>query len=218
LVSDLRPYGEEGPCLYINRPEIVRLKPIVEVKISSKERTKPFPLLDARFLDRRFELPRHVGHDVVDDLNYQLRLVAGASRQIFFSGIAIYLPLSASSKKTVAKQNTHDNYRIGTMELRNHPFLVCDGVHIWPPKWLPTFGPSRRTVMGEVGKLDQVFITSIVPPDKVYLGISTDDGNCYLGTLIFENATYAKAIFDIFNANLNKPISDIAAIDIPVDR
>jgi hypothetical protein len=70
-------------------------------------------------------------------------------------------------------------------------------------------------VTGEVGKLDQVFITSVVPPDKVYLAISTDEDNCYLGTLIFEKASIAKAIFDIFNTHLNKRISEIAAIDIP---
>ena len=101
------------------------------------------------------------------------------------------------------------------MELRNHPFPVCDGVKTWPPKWLQNFGPTTRSVTGEVGKLEQVFITSIVPPNRVYLIISTDDGNCYLGTLIFEKAIYAKAIFDIFNTHLNKRISEIAAMDVP---
>ena len=101
------------------------------------------------------------------------------------------------------------------MELRNHPFMVCDGVRMWPPKWLQNFGPTTRFVTGEVGKLEQVFITSVVPPDKVYLVISTDDGNCYLGTLMFEKATYAKAIFDILNTHLNKRISEIAAVDVP---
>jgi len=33
---------------------------------------------------------------------------------------------------------------------------------------------------------------------------------------MFEKATYAKAIFDIFNTHLHKPVSDIAAVDIPI--
>ena len=38
-----------------------------------------------------------------------------------------------------------------------HPILVSDGVMIWPPKWLQTFGPGMRLVSGEIGVLDALF-------------------------------------------------------------
>ncbi len=101
------------------------------------------------------------------------------------------------------------------MELRNHPFMFCDGVRTWPPKWLHTFGPTSRSVTGEVGVLDAVFLSRVTPPVKVYLVISTDEGNSYLGSLMFENPTIAKVIFDLLITRIKERISTIATIDLP---
>src|SRR6476646_6849364 len=75
------------------------------------------------------------------------------------------------------------------MELRNHPIMLCDGVRTRPPKWSQLYGPSNRSVAGEVGVLSAVFLSSTVPPDKVNLVIMTANGNCYLGKLMFEKHT-----------------------------
>ena len=100
------------------------------------------------------------------------------------------------------------------MELRNHPIMVCDGMMVWPPKWLQTYGPTNCTAIGEVGTLEAVFLSQVTI-SKVYLSIRTQDGNCYMGTLLFEKNGFAKAMFELLYAHRNKTIRDIAAIDVP---
>ena len=39
------------------------------------------------------------------------------------------------------------------MELRNHPVMLCDGVRMWPPKWLQAYGSNTSSVSGEVALL-----------------------------------------------------------------
>jgi hypothetical protein len=105
------------------------------------------------------------------------------------------------------------------MELRKHPFLFCDGVRMWPPKWLFTTGPAgstSRTVTGEVGVLDAAYLSRVVPPVKVYLVIVTDDGNSYLGNLMFEKSNIAEVMYDFLLTQINRRVSEIGSIDIPV--
>lgn len=101
------------------------------------------------------------------------------------------------------------------MELRQNPIMVCDGVKTWPPKWLQTHGPTRRSVTGEPGTLDAVFLSRIAPPDRVYLAITTEEDNSYLGTLIFEKSDSAKAVFDFLYKHINEPLATIGAMDFP---
>jgi hypothetical protein len=102
------------------------------------------------------------------------------------------------------------------MELRNHPIMLCDGVRTWPPKWSQLYGPSNRSVAGEVGVLSAVFLSSTIPPDKVNLVITTANGNCYLGRLMFENPSAAKEIFHFLIAHIKKPLRTIGGTDLPV--
>src|SRR5215467_2941807 len=103
------------------------------------------------------------------------------------------------------------------MQLRNHPVMFCDGVRTWPPKWSQMYGPTTRSVAGEVGILSAVFLSSVIPPDKVSLVITTEKRNCYLGSVLFENPNAAKKIFDVLIAQIRKPIRTIGAIDLPLD-
>jgi hypothetical protein len=80
------------------------------------------------------------------------------------------------------------------------------------------YGPTTRSVAGEVGVLSAVFLSSIIPPDKVHVVITTKNGNCYLGSLIFEKSNNAKKIFDLLVANIKKPIRTIGATDLPLNR
>ena len=100
------------------------------------------------------------------------------------------------------------------MELRNHPVMFCDGVKVWPPKWLQTHGPGRTTVSGEVGVLEAVFLSQIVI-NKVYVLIHTEEENTYIGSLMFEKADSAKAVFDFLYTQINKPLTAIGALDLP---
>jgi len=95
--------------------------------------------------------------------------------------------------------------------------MVCDVVRTWPPKWSQMYGPSNRSVSGEVGMLSAVFYPVLFPPDKVHVVITTNNGNCYLGSLMFEKPKSAKKIFDILIAHIKKPIRTIGGTDLPVD-
>ena len=95
--------------------------------------------------------------------------------------------------------------------------MVCDVVRTWPPKWSQMYGPTTRSVGGEVGVLSAVFLSSIIPPDKVHVVITTKNRNCYLGSLIFEKSNNAKKIFDFLVANIKKPIRTIGSTDLPLN-
>src|SRR5262249_8523584 len=99
------------------------------------------------------------------------------------------------------------------MELRNHPVMFCDGVKVWPPKWLHTYGPGVLLVSGEVGMLDAVFL-SHVSINKVALLINEGE-HAYLGILMFEKADSAKAVFNFLRSCINKPLAAIGALDLP---
>ena len=103
------------------------------------------------------------------------------------------------------------------MEVRNHPVMLCDGVSTWPPKWSQMYGPTSRSDTGEIGVLSAVFLSSIIPPDKVHVVITTKNGNCYLGSLIFEKPNSARKVFDLLTANIKKPIRTIGGTDLPLD-
>src|SRR5215470_16125694 len=100
------------------------------------------------------------------------------------------------------------------MELRNHPVMVCDGVRTWPPKWLQTYGPRNASVSGEVGVLTSVFL-SRATINRVLLVTHTDEGNVYIGALMFEKADSAKAVFDFLYSQVPSPLTAIGALDLP---
>jgi hypothetical protein len=86
---------------------------------------------------------------------------------------------------------------------------------MWPPKWLQTHGPVNRSVSGEVGILDAVFPTKVLPPDRIYVVTKTEDGNSYLGILIFEKTESAKAVFNFLYKQIKKPLATIGSMDFP---
>ena len=96
--------------------------------------------------------------------------------------------------------------------------MFCGGVKMWPPKWLFTTGlagSTSQSVTGEVGVLDAVFLSRVMPPVKVYLVITTDDGNSYLGSLTFERSSIARVMYDFFLTQINRRVSAIGSVDIP---
>ena len=71
------------------------------------------------------------------------------------------------------------------MEFRHHPVMFCDGVKVWPPKWLQTYGPDTASVSGEVRTLEAVFLSQVMI-NKIHLLIHTQEGNVYIGSHIRE--------------------------------
>ena len=60
------------------------------------------------------------------------------------------------------------------------------------------------------------FVTRVLPPVKVYLVITTNDGYCYLGNLMFERSNIAKVMYDFLLTQINRRVSEIGSIDIPL--
>ena len=99
------------------------------------------------------------------------------------------------------------------MNFRDHPILICDGVKTWPPKWLHTYGPGVRSISGEIGMLEAVFLSQL-GLHKVCLLIS-EGAQAYLGTLMFENPAAAKAVFEFLNSCVGKSVASVAAAEFP---
>lgn len=99
-------------------------------------------------------------------LNHQLSYPSSHELFVFLFPLLVFLfpsPFCRSIRTPGLKwhyfdcKGLKDDNRFAKMEFRRHPILVCDGVMIWPPKWLQTFGPGMRLVSGEVGILDALF-------------------------------------------------------------
>jgi hypothetical protein len=82
---------------------------------------------------------------------------------------------------------------------------------------LQTYGASNLSIAGEFGKLDAVFLSRVTPPDRVYLAIKTDDGYGYLGSVPFEGAASARAVFDFLYRHIGKSLTVIGSMDLPAD-
>ena len=85
----------------------------------------------------------------------------------------------------------------------------------WPPSWVLTYGPGpNRFVSGEIGVLESVFLSKVLV-HKVHLLIHTEEGNIYIGNIIFENADSAKAVFEFLYGHRGNRLAAIGSIDVP---
>ena len=100
------------------------------------------------------------------------------------------------------------------MELRNHPVMLCDGINVWPPIWLRTYGRGPTFVSGELGILEAVFLSHALS-NNVYLLTHTEEGNNYVGTLLFADADSAKVVFGLLQRCINKTLTSIGSTDFP---
>ena len=90
--------------------------------------------------------------------------------------------------------------------------MSYQGVCNWPPVWTRTKEDGVIQVTGEVGVL--IFVhTNPLMPSKCFLVI--DHGTeTYVGTLIFENHSFAKKFCKLLNKHLKMPIKDIGDLDL----
>jgi len=103
-------------------------------------------------------------------LNHQLTYPSNLELFVFPSPLLVFLfpsPFCRSIRTPALKwhyfdrKGLKDDNRFARDGVSPHPILVSDGVMIWPPKWLQTFGRGMRLVSGEVGVLDALFLSQM---------------------------------------------------------
>ena len=97
------------------------------------------------------------------------------------------------------------------MQFREHPALVCDGIRVWPPKWLHVYGPTVHSPAGEMGVLDSVFISQI-DSNRVYVIVNKGEDS-YMGSLWFEEPKVAQAVYTFFLPQVGRPLETVAATE-----
>jgi hypothetical protein len=63
--------------------------------------------------------------------------------------------------------------------------------------------------------LEFVFLSKLLIP-KVHLLIHTEEGNTYIGNLMFEKADSAKVVFEFLHGRRGKHLTAIGSIDVPI--
>ena len=102
------------------------------------------------------------------------------------------------------------------MQLRDHPLMSFRGVCNWPPTWVKSGSSSdvfQNKLYGEIGVLNQVFLSQVTPYTKCFL-IMEFEGESYMGTLIFEDATFCRQVFKLLQNQVTKPIKEIGDLDV----
>ena len=100
------------------------------------------------------------------------------------------------------------------MQLRNHPKMTFKGQPNWPPVWNQIVGPRSILPLAEVGVLKEIAFSRTLS-DCIYLTIETEPDKLYVGALNFDDAEFAKTVFDRLNRHMNLSLTIILAIDIP---
>ena len=101
--------------------------------------------------------------------------------------------------------------------LRDHPLMSYRGTRNWPPTWTKTSGGSRavaeETLRGEIGILERVLLSRVEPCNRCYLSIEFKH-IVYLGSLLFDDATFCSQISDLLQPHIGKSIKEIGDLDL----
>jgi hypothetical protein len=102
------------------------------------------------------------------------------------------------------------------MELRHHPRMTYQGRCNWPPEWKGPYGPRNPLPHGEVGVLVRVdTVSTILGVPHCVLVIQWNDEE-YFGSLYFEDEAFMQRVVIVLRDRINRPISEIGSIDMPV--
>ena len=96
--------------------------------------------------------------------------------------------------------------------LRNHPQIVFLGSSAWPPAWSNLRAHAAKQVEGEVGTL----IGTILPenvPTTLYVQMEYD-GEPYLGTLMVDDAAFARKLHDFLQKHIGLSIKEVGNLDL----
>ena len=97
------------------------------------------------------------------------------------------------------------------MELRNDPRMNYKTMPSWPPIWLERYAEHYSVRSGEIGILTHV--GAVPGGNKCFLYI-THDELPYIGSLMFNDATFCRFIVQLMKVNVGKSIGDIGSLDL----
>ena len=109
--------------------------------------------------------------------------------------------------------NGPDRNLVRAMTLRDHPLMSYRGISNWPPVWTTTRVERQPRPTGEVGFLEEALMNDLFD-NKIFLLMLTDDGNRYLGSLIFDDAAFGHQIFALLKLNRGKQMNEIGDLDL----
>lgn len=98
------------------------------------------------------------------------------------------------------------------MELRNHPLMCFLTRPSWPPVWSWIGGKRDQYATGEVGVLREVRMHDL-QETKVFLVIDHDE-RLYMGCVLFDDAPFALAVYDLLQNHRGERIADIGGLDV----
>jgi hypothetical protein len=102
-----------------------------------------------------------------------------------------------------------------TMELRNHPRMICLGRRSWPPDWRGPYGPDNPLPSGEVG----VLVGVEPPPGNLRtphcILVIECNGQEYIGSLRIDDENFLEDVLRLLRSSLGRPLSEIGSLDLP---
>lgn len=81
----------------------------------------------------------------------------------------------------------------------------------WPPTWVHTSGLRDKKKAGEIGVLTEVILSQVDPYSRCYLLVEFE-GDSYMGTLLFENATFCRQIYEMLQLSAGRSIRRIGGL------
>ncbi|HEX2933452.1 MAG TPA: hypothetical protein VHV54_27230 [Candidatus Binatia bacterium] len=72
---------------------------------------------------------------------------------------------------------------------------------------------TLSSLRGEVGLLTEALLSQVDPYTKCYLVMEFEDES-YMGTLIFEDATFCRQIYELLQKHIGEPIKEIGDLDV----
>jgi hypothetical protein len=79
--------------------------------------------------------------------------------------------------------------------------------------WTWVNGVENKFPRGEVGILKWMGLSGIEPTDRCYLYIE-HEGSTYLGCLLFDDHAFCRYIAKLLETYCNRPIAEIASLDL----
>jgi hypothetical protein len=98
------------------------------------------------------------------------------------------------------------------MELRHHPLMSYRTICNWPPVWTCGYGIEGKTARGEIGILKHVILNERMP--HTCFMIVDYAGECYVDSLLFDDAAFCEPIYDLLQGQRGQSITDIGNLDL----
>jgi hypothetical protein len=99
------------------------------------------------------------------------------------------------------------------MLFRNHPLMRYCSVPSWPPVWVWMGGLEDKHPKGEIGVFRRLGESYIQPSNKCFLLIDHEESS-YMGCLMVNDHVFCSQIVRFLHHCYNRPIAEIAGLDL----